>query len=316
MTRLPLVVATFVLSIAFPSLTAAADAGLHHIHLTVTNGDVAARWYIQHLGCEAVPARTDAARCGEVQLLFITRPAGGANEGTALDHIAFSVPDLAAKVKQLIDVGVRGSGVRVVDRDSPIKELPALGKVAYIKDPWGTKIEIVEDSERLGFHHIHLFSDDPGATLKWYQTTFGGKPGTLKGRLNGLLYGNTWLIVARNENRGALQPIAGRSIDHIGFRFSNGDTAAAELKQKGVAVREEADAADSEGQTMRAAMIAAPDGMRTGGHRRTRAAGQRGRGCDGSVLGRSSNRARRRTVMEGASNALGGAGPSRYLDGQ
>src|SRR5258706_7505383 len=103
MTRLPLVVAASALTISFPSLTYGADAGLHHIHLTVTNGDVAARWYVQHLGCEPVAARTDAARCGDVQLLFITRPAGGANEGTALDHIAFSVPDLAAKVQQLLD---------------------------------------------------------------------------------------------------------------------------------------------------------------------------------------------------------------------
>ena len=254
--------AALALTLLFAGPANAAEAGIHHIHLTVTNGDVAARWYIQHLGCEAVTMRTDAARCGDVQLLFIARPAGGGNEGTAADHITFSVSDLAAKVKQLVAVGVAGSGVRVVDRESPIHEEPGLFKVAFIKDPWGTKIELVEDPELLGFHHIHLFSDDPGATLKWYQTTFGGKPGMLKGRLNGLQYGKAWLIVARNTNRGALQPTEGRTIDHIGFRYADAGASSAELTQKGVQIRETPDAVDSDGQGMRAAMLPAPDKMR------------------------------------------------------
>jgi len=265
MTRFSLVIATLAFCLPVSRPAAAADAGYHHIHLTVTNGDVAARWYIQYLGCSAVAARTDAARCGEMQLLFIPRPAGGNNEGTAIDHISFSFPDLAAKIKALEALGVGGSGVRIADRTSPIRELPGLFKTAFIKDPWGTKIELVEDPDLLGFHHVHLFSDDPGATLKWYQNTFGGKPGSLKGRLNGLLYGKTWLLVAQNANRGTLQPTEGRTIDHIAFSFQNGDAGAAELKQKGLQVREPADAIDSDGQGMKVAMIAAPDNLRIEG---------------------------------------------------
>ena len=265
MIRCSLAIATLAFALWLPSRADAAEAGIHHLHLTVTNGDVAARWYIQHLGCEALATRTDAVRCGSVQLLFIARPAGGGNDGTAVDHIAFSVPNLAAKVTQLLAVGVAGSGVRVIDRESPIRDEPGLFKVAFIKDPWGTKIELVEDPELLGFHHIHVFSDDPGSTLKWYQATFGGKPGLLKGRLNGLLYDSTWLVVAKNANRGPLQSSAGRTIDHIGFRFANADTSTKELAQKGVQVREAADAIDGDGQSMRAAMIPAPDNMRIEG---------------------------------------------------
>src|SRR5262245_62723909 len=106
MTRFPLTLASLALSLGLTAPTWAAEASVHHIHLTVTNGDVAARWYVQHLGCAVVTARTDAVRCGDLQLLFIARPAGGGNEGTAVDHIAFSVPDLAAKVSQLVAVGV------------------------------------------------------------------------------------------------------------------------------------------------------------------------------------------------------------------
>jgi catechol 2,3-dioxygenase-like lactoylglutathione lyase family enzyme len=260
MTRFSHVIATLAFALVAQT-AAAADAGFHHLHLTVTNGDVAARWYIQHLGCVAVPTRTDAARCGDIQLLFIARPAGGGNEGTALDHIAFSVTDLDAKVKQLLAVGVGGSGVRVADRESPIHEEPGLFRYAFIKDPWGTKIELVQDPELVGFHHLHMFSADPAATLKWYETTFGGRPAVFKNRLNGLVYGKTWLIVGRNANRGPLQPSDGRTIDHIGFTFANGGAATTELAQKGAQIQETAEA-DSDGQGMRAAMLKAPDGLR------------------------------------------------------
>ena len=152
----------------------AADANYHHVHLTVTNGDVAAQWYIDHMGCKAVATQTDAAQCGDVQLLFIPRPAKGGNEGTAADHISFSVADLAAKIKQLLAIGVAGFGVRIMDRESPIHDEPGLFKTAFVKDPWGTKIELVEDPERLGFHHVHLVSAEPKGTLKctkhlWWQ---------------------------------------------------------------------------------------------------------------------------------------------------
>src|SRR4029453_3640438 len=103
-----------------------------------------------------------------------------------------------------VAVGVGGSGVRVADRESPIHDQPGFGPTAHIKDPWGPKIELIKDPELLGFHHVHLFSADPGAALKWYQGMFGGKPGTLKARFNGVLYGKTWLLVSQNSNRGAL----------------------------------------------------------------------------------------------------------------
>ena len=240
----------------------AADANYHHVHLTVTNGDVAAQWYVDHMGCKAVTTQTDAAQCGDVQLLFIPRPAKGGNEGTAADHISFSVADLAAKIKQLLAVGVAGFGVRIMDRESPIHDEPGLFKTAFVKDPWGTKIELVEDPERLGFHHVHLVSAEPKGTLKWYQSTFGGKPATLKGPLSGLMYGNTWLIVSQSTGSGMLQPTQGRTIDHIGFAFSDVNAAETELKKKGVQLRPEATAGSATGaDNKKAIMIAGPDNI-------------------------------------------------------
>ena len=57
----------------------------------------------------------------------------------------------------------------------------------------------MEDPETLGFHHVHLSAADPAATLKWYQNALGGTPASLKGRVNGLRFGNVWLLAARHE---------------------------------------------------------------------------------------------------------------------
>ena len=46
--------------------------------------------------------------------------------------------------------------------------------MAFIEDPWGVKIELAQDTERLGFHHIHLNAPDPDASLKWYEDMLGG----------------------------------------------------------------------------------------------------------------------------------------------
>ncbi len=244
-----------VLLSAVPGFAHAAEADYHHVHLNVTNGDVAAQWYIAHMGCEAIAARTDAARCGSVQLLFINRPPRGGNEGTAIDHFSFSVPDLNATIKGFIKIGVGGTGIRVMDRESPIRELPGLFKVAYVKDPWGTKIEVVEDAEHLGFHHVHLFSANPSAALTWYQSTLGGKPAKLKGQIDGLMYGTTWLVITSQPEPGPLQPTEGRTIDHLGFALSNLDAAATELQKKGVQLRRDQSAG------AKVAMISGPDNV-------------------------------------------------------
>jgi catechol 2,3-dioxygenase-like lactoylglutathione lyase family enzyme len=99
------------------------------------------------------------------------------------------------------------------------------------------RIELVEDHDYPGFHHVHLSSMEPEKTLAWYQNVFGGERTKMKGRLDAVLYGKVWLLAGR-----AKEPVAateGRAIDHLGFSFPDLDAAAAEIKQKGVAFQTE-----------------------------------------------------------------------------
>jgi catechol 2,3-dioxygenase-like lactoylglutathione lyase family enzyme len=198
--------------------------------------------------------RPDACQVGSVQLIFVNRAPEGGSQGTGVDHIGFSFPDLGAKMQAL-----EAAGVHIV---SPMRDIPGLFKLAFVEDPWGTRIEVVEDTEYLGFHHIHLRSADPDATLQWYQSVFGGETASLKGRLNGLLYGRVWLLTSRQEE-GALARTQGRSIDHLGFGFPDLDAAATTMKQQGVQFQmEPRPFTNALGQDMKISFVTGPDDVR------------------------------------------------------
>src|SRR5262245_29399828 len=139
----------------------AASADLHHIHITASPLE-GVRWYSQQLGCQAIPDRPDAAKCGTVEVVFVSQPAMGSSQGTGVDHIAFGFADLAAKMADLEKVGVRGSGIRFqrYEDGSTVRSVPGQFKAGFIFDPWGTRIELLEDAERTGFHHVHLSATD------------------------------------------------------------------------------------------------------------------------------------------------------------
>jgi catechol 2,3-dioxygenase-like lactoylglutathione lyase family enzyme len=236
---------------AAPGAAAAAD--YHHVHLAAANAADAVQWYIKHMGCSAM-ARKDACQIGTTQLVFANRAPKGGSSGTGIDHIGFSFPDLTAKMKEL-----EAAGVKVA---TPLRDAPGLFKLAFVEDPWGTRIEVVEDAEYLGFHHIHLRSPDPDAALKWYKDIFGGESASLRGRLPGLLYGKVWLLVGR-QAEGQLAQTEGRSIDHLGFAFPDLDAAAADLKKKGVTFQQEPRPfTNALGQNMKISFIVGPDGVR------------------------------------------------------
>jgi catechol 2,3-dioxygenase-like lactoylglutathione lyase family enzyme len=231
----------------------AEEAAYHHVHLNVPNPEEGVRWYIEHMGCQVRPGRKDACQFGTTMYVaFYTRPSKGASDGSAVNHIGFSFPDLTTKMKAF-----EAAGVKIV---TPMRDLPGLFKLAYVEDPWGTRIEVVEDPQYLGFHHIHLRSRDPEAALKWYQAVFGGQRTKLKGRLDGLLYGQIWLLVTP-QAEGDIAPTEGRSIEHLGFSFSDLDVAAAEIRQKGFRFSQEPRALTN-GPLAKNAFIVSPDGVR------------------------------------------------------
>jgi len=237
---------------AVPAAARAAD--YHHVHLAAPNVAEAVQWYVTHMGCTAM-ARQDACQIGTTQLIFANRQPDAGSQGSGVDHIGFSFPDLAAKMQSF-----EKAGVKIV---TPMRDAPGLFKLGFVEDPWGTRIEVVEDPEHPGFHHIHLRSADPDAALKWYQNVFGGETDSLKGRLNGLRYGTVWLLVTQLGEGQQLAGTQGRSIDHLGFAFADLDAAAADMKKKGIVFQAEPRPfTNALGQNMKISFVVGPDNVR------------------------------------------------------
>ena len=246
--------------IATPTQTSAAD--YHHVHITASSPSEGVRWYNRYLDCEPVADRPDAANCDGVELIFVVQPTMGSTQGTGVNHIGFSYPDLTAKMAELEAVGVRGSGVRLqrFPDGSTLRDIPGLFKIGFIFDPWGTRIEMVEDHETLGFHHVHLSASDPTETLAWYEAVLGGEPASLKGRIDGLRFGDMWVLASQHE--GTPATTQGRAIDHIGFVVADLDTAAADIRQEGAEFSQEPMVPANGRTSAQQAFLIGPDNVR------------------------------------------------------
>ncbi len=88
---------------------------------------------------------------------------------------------------------------------------------------------------------------------------FGGRAGKLKGQVDGIQYGDVWVLATRGD----AVPSAGHAIDHIGFRPLNLDATIARFKTKNVKVTSEPRPLTlPSGTSMHIAFIESPDGAR------------------------------------------------------
>jgi len=178
-----------------------------HLHLMAADPAKAVAWYQANLGAK-LGDTPDRVVIGRTIFAFIKSDTPAPSAGSAVDHFGFSVPDVDAAVTSL-----QAAGAKLV---TPARDVPGLFKLAFIEDPFGVKIEILQDAETPGLHHIHLVAPDPDASLAFYARHFGGERGRLKGRVDGLKYANpnVWLLVQKGEG---VAPSQGRAIDHISW---------------------------------------------------------------------------------------------------
>ncbi len=214
--RMPVVGASvLLLAVGAPALAQSTEP-FDHVHLAVSDVERARDWYIQHMGGNAGETPETVA-WGKwpgdhplpVQLLFTLSPDAKPSAGSVLDHIGFSFVNLTATVDAL-----RTAGVKIV---SPVADVPGLGKQAVVEDPWGTTLELVEDPDAPGLHHVELRVPDPDAALRFYVRAFGGDRTKYRGIVDAIRYrdlGVFYLFAVRDDRA---EPSAGRTIDHIAF---------------------------------------------------------------------------------------------------
>jgi len=250
------VVLTFSVGI-FGGCAAAQTFPYDHIHMNVPDPAAAANWYEKNFGGRRITEAPDRLMFGSTRLMFLRKADAKPSTGSAIDHIGFSFADLDAKMKEL-----EAAGVKIV---TPARDVPGLLKLGFVEDPWGTRIEVVQDPELLGLHHIHMRGPNPDEVFTWLQAKFGGEKTKFKGRLDAMKYSapgfsDMWILVQKGE----AEPSEGHSIDHIGWR-STGPIKQTidDLRAKGVTVtREPRPLPLPHGPTINFSYIAGPAGAK------------------------------------------------------
>ncbi len=115
---------------------------LHHVHFFGRDNIGMRAWYAKTFGATLDPAAPGqafvTARLPGVTLSFSKSPTPTVpTQGRALDHIGFEVQNLEAFTKKLEAEGI--------PLTVSYRKVPALDiAIAFIKDPWGTNIELTE----------------------------------------------------------------------------------------------------------------------------------------------------------------------------
>ena len=118
---------------------------LEHVALNVSDAPAAAAWYAEHLGLRIAKHFDEpphihflADDAGSMIELY-SNPAGEFPDYEQMSpytlHLAFAVDDLAATHERLLQAGATAAG--------PIDTTPAGDLLAFLRDPWGTTIQLV-----------------------------------------------------------------------------------------------------------------------------------------------------------------------------
>jgi predicted enzyme related to lactoylglutathione lyase len=233
-------VAGLLLGLTFGAVQPVASEDFDHVHLIAPNTMAAAEWYNGLFGGKLGKSGPfDAVFYGnDILKIREGEPTSGSG-ATSVDHIGFSVEDVAATLEQC-----EAAGGKVV---GAARHVEAAGfTFGFCEDPWGTRIEVIDDMDHggaPGLHHVHVFSGEAVATAAWYATQFGGEVVPFKGLspLHSILYDNggdeTWLIV--NQAPGERTGTDGTVVDHIGWHTTDYDPWLERLRAGGVKFVEE-----------------------------------------------------------------------------
>src|SRR5262245_56160372 len=154
-----------------------------HIHLNEPAAEASVWWEKNIPGGRRITEAPDRIMYGAVRLMFLGSRSSGGSKGSVIEHVGFSVADLDAKMRELAAINTK-----VIE---PVKSVSGLYKTALIEDPWGTHIQLVQDPELLGLHHIQLRAPDTEAAYAWLLDKFGGERTKIKGQLDSIKYPGT-----------------------------------------------------------------------------------------------------------------------------
>jgi len=257
----PTVASVFLLSMALAlpasgQLTApnAAGVSLGHIHLYVSDVAAQQKFWATLGGTPVANQRLEMIQFPGVFILLRRGETKGGTVGSIVNHLGFVWKDLpAAKAKW------QAAGY--------MTEPGGDANHGYILGPDGIRLEFSGDPSlqtpvKIG--HVHLDPPDVLAMRAWYSKVLGGVPGPCaRGGAPDAAdcVDVAGVSLAMSKSDTALDPTAGRSLDHIGFEVKNLPEFLKRMEAEGVTITQGLTPSNFV-STMRVAFIADPWGTK------------------------------------------------------
>ncbi len=203
-----------------------------HVHLRTPDPAAAAEWYHTLVGGELRPAAGGMGSVGQIHGSISTMldDAGAQpSSGSVIDHFGFAVADVPGMVEK-----ARIMGAQVVAEPHPGV---TANSIAMIQDPWGTKVELLEDPDYTGIQHVHMVTEGVEVLRDWMLEVFGGDydPERGGGRFHAIRYDGIWVYLTEAQEGSTVStvPSRGRSLDHMGFAVTDMDAIVAKIEASG-----------------------------------------------------------------------------------
>lgn len=196
-----------------------------HVALNASDAADAAGWYARHFGGVLIDgAATEGDRgltaarfpagAGTVEFRWRDAEEPGPSSGTGLDHSGWSVDRLDELHAALLADGA-------TEFLGPRHFGPAQLYISFVTDPWGARIELLEDANHPGFHHVHVLGPDCEADRAWLLERAPGRAETFQDLLLAVNYGTMRVLFRQTDDE--LAPTAGRAIDHLAWTSTLGE---------------------------------------------------------------------------------------------
>jgi len=223
-------------STASAQLTAAKDGPIVYGHHHIAASDIPAhlKFFADTLGGTRIkfgPQQVDVVKFPNVFIFFRNQKPTGGTEGTTVNHIGFSVPNLSQALEKV------GAGeYPVITPQEPTIEGVTPPNHAFVIGPDEVIVELIENKQQttpIALHNVTFVG--PKEMRDWYVKVFGAEPILLPGRfpaagLPGVVLNFMWSTVRPVNPVGT----SGRSLDHIGFEVKDLEAFCKKLEAMGI----------------------------------------------------------------------------------
>lgn len=195
-----------------------------HLHLNTKDAEASRRFWVDYMGAPATSklGKNDIYKFPDVLVFVNKTTAGGASEGSAVNHLGFKVKSLDAYLARAENMGV------------PIVRRMMDQRQAFVMNPDEVKVELTEDTSMavpVAHHHVHFFHTGHLEAQAWYGKMFGAKPGK-RGKFDAADLPGVNLSFSKTD--AATLPTKGRSMDHWGLEVKGLEVTVKRLEAAGV----------------------------------------------------------------------------------